>query len=92
MDDLKLCANNKKGLDSLVHTERIFSDDNGMEFGISKCATSVLKRGEMTKFEGISLPDGKVMKGLIEGAGYKYLGIIQTDQEKSRNTRKSGKR
>ena len=80
MDDLKLYANNKKGLDSLVHTERIFSDDNGMEFGIGKCATSVLKRGEMTKFEGISLPDGKVMKGLIEGAGYKYLGIIQTDQ------------
>ena len=80
MDDLKLYANNEKGLDSLVHTERIFSDDNGIEFGIGKCATSVLERGKMTKFDGISLPDGKVMKGLIEGAGYKYLGIIQTDQ------------
>ena len=80
MEDLKLYANHEKGLDSLFHTERIFSDDNGMEFGIGKCATSVLKRGKMTKFDGISLPDGKVMKGLIEGAGYKYLGIIQTDQ------------
>ena len=80
MEDLKLYANHEKGLDSLVHTERIFSDDNGMEFGIGKCATSVLKRGKMTKFDGISLPDGKVMKGLIEGAGYKYLDVIQTDQ------------
>ena len=38
------------------------------------------EEGEITKFDGISLPDGKVMKGLIEGAGYKYLGIIQADQ------------
>ena len=77
MDDLKLYANNEKGLDSPVQTVRIFSDDIGMEFWIDKCATLVLKRGKITKFNGISLPDGKVMKGLIEGAGYKYLGIIQ---------------
>ena len=77
MDDLKLYANNEKGLDSPVQTVRIFSDDIGMEFWIDKCATLVLKRGKITKFNGISLPDGKVMKGLTEGAGYKYLGIIQ---------------
>ena len=80
MDDLKLYANNEKGLDSPVQTVRIFSDDIGMEFWIGKCATSVLKRGKITKFNGISLPDGKVMKGLIEGAGYKYLGIIHANQ------------
>ena len=51
-----------------------------MEFGIDKCATLVLKRGKVTKFDGISSPDGKKMKGLIEGAGNKYLGIIQADQ------------
>ena len=80
MDDLKLYAKNEKGLDSLVQTVRIFSKDIGMEFGIGKCGTLVLKRGKIRKLDGISLPDGKVMKGLIEGAGYKYLGIIQADQ------------
>ena len=80
MDDLKLYAKNKKGLESLVQTVQIFSDDIGMEFGIDKCAKLVLKRGEITKFDGISLSDGRVMKRLIEGAGYKYLGILQVDQ------------
>ena len=67
-------------MDSLVPTVQIFSDDIGMEFGIDKCAMLVLKRVEITKFDGISLPDGKLMKRLIEGAGYKYLEIIQADQ------------
>ena len=80
MDDLKLYAKNKKGLESLSQTVRIFSDDISMEFGIDKCATLVLKRGEITKFDGILLPDGRLMNGLIEGASYKYLGIPQADQ------------
>ena len=80
MDDLKLYAKNEKGLDSLVQTVRIFSDDIGMEFGIDTWATLVLKRGKLTKFDGISLPDGTVMKVLIEEAVYKYLGVIEADQ------------
>ena len=59
---------------------RIFSDGYGMEFGKDKCASLVLKKGKITKFDGISLPDGNVMKGLIEGAGYKYLGLLQANQ------------
>ena len=35
MDDLKLYVTNEKGLQSLVQTVRIFSDDIGMEFGIN---------------------------------------------------------
>ena len=80
MDGLKLYAKNEKGLESLVQRERIFSDDISMEFGIAKCATLVLKRGKTTKFDGTSLTKGRCMKGLIEGTGYKYLGILQTDQ------------
>ena len=34
MDDLKLYSCNEKGLDLLVETICIFSDDIGMEFGI----------------------------------------------------------
>ena len=51
-----------------------------MKFGIDKCATLVLKRGKIKKFNGISLRDGRFMEGLIEGAGYKFLGILQADQ------------
>ena len=80
MDDLKLYAKNEKGLESLVQTVQIFSDDIGMEFDIDKCATLVLKRGKITKFDGILLPDGRVTKELIEGAGYTYLGTLQVDQ------------
>ena len=47
-----------------------------MEFGKDKYAALILKRGKITKFDGISLPDGKVIKGLIEEAGYKYQGIL----------------
>ena len=37
MDDLKLYSRSEKGLDSLVQTVRVFSEDIGMEFGIEKC-------------------------------------------------------
>ena len=36
-DDLKLYSRSEKGLDSLVQTVRVFSEDIGMEFGIEKC-------------------------------------------------------
>ena len=39
-NDLKLYSQSEKGLDSLVQTVRIFSEDIGMEFGIQKCAVS----------------------------------------------------
>ena len=84
MDDLKLYAKNEKGLESLVQTVFIFSDDVGMKFGISKCATLALKGqeggGGITNFDGISLSDGRVMKGLIKVAGYRCLGIQKVDQ------------
>ena len=38
MDDLKLYSQNEKGLDSLVQTIRVFSEDIRIEFGIEKCA------------------------------------------------------
>ena len=44
MDDLKLYSQNEEGLDSLVQTVRVFSEDIGMEFGIEKSATLVMER------------------------------------------------
>ena len=40
VDDLRLYNRSEKGLDSLVQTVCVFSEDIGMEFGIEKCAVS----------------------------------------------------
>ena len=69
MDDLKLHTKNKKGLVPFVQTVRIFTDNIGMLFGINNCATLDLEKGKITEFDEILLPDGRVMKRLIDGAG-----------------------
>ena len=80
MDDLKLYSRSEKGLDSLVQTVRICSEDIVMEFGIEKCAMLVVEKGKIVKSVGIELPDGKVIKLLQEGENYKYLGILESDK------------
>ena len=80
MDDLKLHSRSEKGLDSLVQTVRVFSEDTGMEFGIEKCAMLVMEKGKIVKSVGIELPDGKVIKSLQEHESYKYLGFLEADK------------
>ena len=80
LDDLKLYSRSEKGLDSLVQTVRVFSEDIGMEFGIEKCATLVMEKRKIVKSVGIELPDGKVIKSVQEGESYKYLGILEADK------------
>ena len=62
MDDLILYSRSEKGLESLVQTVRVFSEDIGMEFGTEKCAMLVMEKGKFVKSVGIELPDGKVIK------------------------------
>ena len=59
MDDLKLYSRSEKGLDSLVPTVRVFSEE---KFGVEKCAMLVMVKGRIVKSVGIELPDGKVIK------------------------------
>ena len=80
MDDLKLYSPTEKGLESLVQTVRVFSEDIGMEFGIEKCTMLLMEKGKIVKSFGIELPDGKVIKSLQEGESYKYLGILEADK------------
>ena len=80
MDNLKLYSQNEKGLDSLVQTVCVFSEDIGMEFGIEKCAMLVMNKGKIVKSVGMELPDGKVIKSLQKGESYKYLGILEADK------------
>ena len=48
MDYLKLYSRSEKGLDSLVQTVRVFSEDIGMESGIEKCANEEKKDCEFS--------------------------------------------
>ena len=82
MDDLKVFGKNEKQLDTLINTVRIFSNDIGMEFGISKCAVLVMKRGKLSRSEGLELPTGEIIRNADSDNGYKYLGILEADQIK----------
>ena len=73
-------SRSEKGLDSLVQTVCIFSEDIGMEFGIEKCAMLVMEKGKIVKSVGIELPNGKVIKSLQECGSYKYVGIFDADK------------
>ena len=79
MDDLKISAKEKAGLDALIQTVRVFSLVIGMEFGIEKCAVVIMKRGKMSSSNGIELPHDDVIKELIAEEGYKYLGVLESD-------------
>ena len=80
MDDLKLYSQGEKGLDSLIQTVCVFSEDIGIEFGIEKSAMLVMENGKIVKSVGLELPDGKVIKLLQEGESYQYLEILDTDK------------
>ena len=83
MDDIKLYGKSMRELESLVEVVRVFSKDIGMEFGLDKCAVLELKAGVRVQCEGITMPDGRVMKEVDE-KGYKYLGILEGAQIRTR--------
>ena len=76
MDDIKLFAKNKKELEILIHTVRIYSQDIGMEFDIEKCALLVMKRHLN---DGMELTNQDNIRTLAENETYKYLSILEAD-------------
>ena len=49
-----------------------------MEFGSTKYGVLIINRGKVVKSEGISMPNGKMIKN-IEVRGYKYLVILEAN-------------
>ena len=82
MDDLNLYVKTESELKSLVHTDRIVSNDIAVEFGMDKFSTMHIKKVKICDMEDIEIPDGQPMKQ-IEESGYKYLGIIQDNEIKT---------
>jgi hypothetical protein len=82
MDDLKLYSRTEAELESLLNTVKIFSDTIEMEFGLEKCATLSIQRGEIKQAQGIELPNKQTIRSLNLEESYKYLGILQADNIK----------
>jgi len=81
MDDLKVFGKNEKEIDSLVKTVEVFSCNIGMEFGIKKYGVAYIKRGKLSKAEGLRLLSGNMITTVNE-EGYRYIGIIELDKVK----------
>ena len=88
MDDLKLFGKTKDQIDFLVQTVQIFSEDIGMEFGLKKCGSLVLRKVKLIAGEGLYLNNDRLMKEFNE-EGIKYTGILDLDKKKEREFKKS---
>ena len=66
-------------MSTLVNTVRIFSDDIRMNFGFSKCATIGVKRGRVTDYADMKLPEDTIETLPISSA-YKCLGILEAGE------------
>ena len=81
MDDFKLFGKSDDQIDSLAQTVFTFSEDIGMEFGLTKCGVVILRKQKLVKFDGIHLPNHEIMEEVDEN-GYTYLGILELDKIK----------
>ena len=79
MDDIKLFAQSEKELETIIHEVRIYSQDIGMEFGIEKCATVLMKSSKRHLPDGMELPNHDKIRTLGKNETYKYLGILEAD-------------
>ena len=82
MDDVKVVGKNENQWDILINTVRLFTEDIIMNFGLDKCAVLIMRRGKVISMEGVTLPNGEMMKALDKDSGYKYLGILEADEIK----------
>ena len=64
MGDIKLCAKNKKELETLIQIVKIYSQDIEMEFGVEKCAMLVIKSSQRHMTKGVELPNQEKIRTL----------------------------
>ena len=55
IDDLKLHAKDDSEIEGLLRILKGFSDDIGMEFGLSNCPKATFKRGKLEKSDHVQL-------------------------------------
>lgn len=77
MDDLKLYANSTDQLRQLLNITKEFSKSIHMEFGLDKCKTITIQKGDLTNTQRFEVDDNQIIEGLGEEDNYKYLGVLQ---------------
>ena len=78
LDDLKLYTKDDNELEGLLRIVKGFSDDIGMEFGLSKCAKTTFKRGKLEKSDHVRLEEETMIKDLEQEKVYKYLSVDES--------------
>ena len=92
MDDLKLYAEDERGIERLIEVVHGFSRDIGMEFGLDKCAKCTIKKGVKTDGDRIEIEEGKFVEELEGDANYKYLGIEENATLEHRKLREKARK
>ena len=77
VDDLKVYADGKSGLEEAVKVVENVSRAMGMELGLKKCAVAHMIRGSEEMRGSIALRSGAEKQELEEGDAYRYLGVEQ---------------
>jgi len=75
MDHLQLIGETEEELQKQMQVVRNFSDDIHKEFGLEKCAKSLLKRGKLVQSQNLILDFNREIQELEQGKTYKYLRI-----------------
>lgn len=78
MDGLKLFAESRKEIESLMAMVQMISKDIGLESGIAKCGLTILKRMKISKSHEVNLESGEIIKEVGEKE-YKHLRFIERD-------------
>ena len=55
-----------------------FSDDIGMEFGLSKCVKATFKRGKLEKSDHVRLDEETMIKDLEQERFSKHLSVDES--------------
>ena len=77
-DDIKLFAKNKRDLETLIQTVRIYCQDIEMELGMEKYDMQAMKSGKRDMTEGIKLLNQEKKSEPLEKRKLKILGNIES--------------
>ena len=92
MDDLKLFAEDERGIERLIEVVHAFSRDIGMKFGLDKCAKCTIRKGVKARGDRIEIEEGKFVEDLDIDADYKYLGIEENATSEHRKLREKARK
>ena len=75
VDDIKVYTSSEKNLINILKSIQEFSDSIHMQFGIEKCKTIAMKKGNLTQIDNILTEAGPILNINSIEEHYKYLGV-----------------